>query len=149
MVSMSLQKLVGGALIGFVMLFILYRDIMRYKPSYINNYNMLVLLCLLLIGTLLIGRTSGYLLENLSKGLVLVHIDIARYGIPIAAGAMLVTLLFDFHTAITFSFTISLLTGIWLQDPLYPVYTFAGSLTAWEGSVPSRDERNGDRAVGD
>jgi cyclic-di-AMP phosphodiesterase PgpH len=130
MTDLNIERFLGGSLISFVLLFILYRDIMRYKPLYINNYNMLILLCLLIIGTLLIGRTSGYLLENLSKGLVLVHTDIARYGIPIAAGAMLVTLLFDFHTAITFSFTISLLTGIWLQDPLYPVYTFAGSLTA-------------------
>ena len=130
MTDLNVERFLGASLISFVLLFILYRDIMRYKPLYINNYNMLILLCLLLIGTLLLGRTLGYLLENLSKGLVLVHTDIARYGIPIAAGAMLVTLLFDFHTAITFSFTISLLTGIWLQDPLYPVYAFAGSLTA-------------------
>src|SRR3990172_5919314 len=130
MTDLSIDRFLGGALISFVLLFILYRDIMRYKPSYINNYNMLVLLCLLLIGTLLIGRISGYLLESLSKGLVLVNTDISRYGIPIAAGAMFVTLLFDFHSSITFSFTLSLLTGFWLNDPLFPVYTFVGSLTA-------------------
>ena len=130
MTDLSIERFIGGALISFVLLFILYRDIMRYKPSYINNYNMLILLCLLLIGTLLIGRISGYLLENLSKGLVLMDTGISRYGIPIAAGAMFVTLLFDFHTSITFSFTISLLTGFWLNDPFFPVYTFVGSLTA-------------------
>ncbi|MFZ2198612.1 MAG: HDIG domain-containing metalloprotein [Thermodesulfovibrionales bacterium] len=130
MTDMNINRFLGGALISFVLLFILYRDIMRYKPLYINNYNMLLLLCLLVIGTILLCRISGYLLENLSKGLVLVDTDISRYGIPIATGAMFVTLLFDFHTAIIFSFTISLLTGLWLNDPLYPVYTFAGSLTA-------------------
>ena len=130
MTDMNINRFLGGALISFVLLFILYRDIMRYKPLYINNYNMLILLCLMIIGTILLGRISGYLLENLSKGLVLVDTDVSRYGIPIAAGAMFVTLLFDFHTAIIFSFTISLLTGFWLNDPLYPVYTFAGSLTA-------------------
>ncbi len=130
MTDLSIDRFIGGALISFVLLFILYRDIMRYKPLYINNYNMLILLCLMILGTVVIGRTFGYLLENLSKGLGLVNTDISRYGIPIAAGAMFVTLLFDFHTAIIFSFTVSLLTGFWLQDPLYPIYTFAGSLTA-------------------
>ena len=89
---------------------------MRYKPAYINNYNMLLLLGLLVIGTLLLGRIFGYLLVNLSKGLDTGSYDSSLYGIPIAAGAMFVTLLFDFHTAIIFSFTISLLTGLWLQD---------------------------------
>jgi hypothetical protein len=130
MTDLGIERFLGGALIAFVLLFVLYRDIMRYKPAYINNYNMLLLLCLLIVGTLFIGRTSGYLLENLSRGLLLADIEVSRYGIPIAAGAMFVTLLFDFHTAITFSFTISLLTGFWLNDPLYPVYTFVGSLTA-------------------
>src|SRR4030042_2375625 len=130
MTDMNINRFLGGALISFVLLFILYRDIMRYKPLYINNYNMLLLLCLLVIGTILLCRISGYLLENLSKGLVLFDTDISRYGIPVATGAMFVTLLFDFHTAIIFSFTISLFTGLWLNDPLYSVYTFAGSLTA-------------------
>jgi len=130
MTDLNINRFLGGALISFVLLFILYRDIMRYKPLYINNYNMLFLLCLMVIGTILLCRISGYLLENLSKGLVLIDTDISRYGIPIATGAMFVTLLFDFHTAIIFSFTISLLAGLWLNDPLYPVYTFAGSLTA-------------------
>jgi len=130
MTDLSAERFAGGSLISFVLLFILFKDIMRYKPLYINNYNMLILLCLMIIGTIAIGRTFAYFLENLSKGLGLLETDISRYGIPIATGAMLTTLLFDFHTAITFSFTVSLLTGFWLQDPLYPVYTFAGSLTA-------------------
>lgn len=130
MVDLSPEKFLGGTLIAFVLLFILYRDIMRYKPSYINNYNMLVLLVLMIASTLIIGRFFEYLLLNFSKGLGFIDPAVPKYGIPIAAGAMLVALLFDFHTAITFSFTISLLTGYWLNDPLYPVYTFVGSLTA-------------------
>ncbi len=130
MTDLNMERFIGGALIAFVLLFLLYKDIMRYKPSFINNYNMLILLCLMIIGTLLIGRISEYLLANLSQGLGLIDTDIFRYGIPIAAGAMFVTLLFDFHTSITFSFIISLLTGFWLNDPLFPVYSFVGSLTS-------------------
>lgn len=130
MTNLSVARFIGGTLIAAVLLFILYRDIMRYKPAYINNYHMLLLLGLMIVSTLVIGRMFDYLLQNLSRGIGSIAPDTAIYGIPIAAGAMLVTLLFDFHTAITFSFTISLLTGYWLNDPLYPVYTFVGSLTA-------------------
>jgi putative nucleotidyltransferase with HDIG domain len=130
MVDLSPARFFGGTLIAAVLLFILYRDIMRYKPAYINNYHMLLLLGLMIVSTLVIGRTFDYLLRNLSRGIGSIAIDTSIYGIPIAAGAMLVTLLFDFHTAITFSFAISLLTGYWLNDALYPLYTFVGSLTA-------------------
>ncbi|MDP2156813.1 MAG: hypothetical protein Q8K68_03785, partial [Nitrospirota bacterium] len=99
----SMNKFLGGTLISFVLLFVLYRDIMRYKPAYLNNYSMLLLLSLMIIGTLMAGRIYSYFLINLMKGLGVADTGIAIYGIPIATGAMLVTLLFDFHTAITFS----------------------------------------------
>ncbi|NWF52666.1 MAG: HDIG domain-containing protein [Nitrospirae bacterium] len=126
----SIEQLFGGFLITSVLLFILYKDIMRYKPAYINNYNMLILLCFLLVFNLLIGRLFNYLLYSLSKGTGFVSLEGAIFGMPLPAGAMLVTLLFDFHTAITFSFTMSLLTGLWLQDASYIIYAFVGSLTA-------------------
>ena len=128
--ELSLNKFLSGTLISFVLLFMLYRDIMRYKPAYLNNYSMLLLLSLMIIGTLMTGRIFSYFLINLMKGLGTADTGIAIYGIPIATGAMLVALLFDFHTAITFSFTISLLTGYWLDESFFPIYTFVGSLTA-------------------
>jgi len=126
----NLNKYVGGTLISFVLLFVLYRDIMRYKPAYLNNYSMLLLLSLMIISTLMSGRIFAYFLISLMKGLGTADTGIAIYGIPIATGAMLVTLLFDFHTAIIFSFTVSLLTGYWLEESFFPIYTFVGSLTA-------------------
>lgn len=123
-------RFIGGTLVSFVLLFVFYRDIMRYKPAYVNNYAMLLLLSLMIIGTLLIGRSSEYVLTGMMKGLGITDTGIVVYGIPIATGAMLVTLLFDFHTAITFSFTVSLLTGYWLRDAFFPIYTFVSSLTA-------------------
>jgi len=123
-------RFIGGTLVSFVLLFVLYRDIMRYKPAYVNNYGMLLLLSLMIIGTLLVGRVSEYVLTGLLRGLGSGDTGIAVYGIPIATGAMLVTLLFDFHTAITFSFTVSLLTGYWLGEAFFPIYTFVASLTA-------------------
>jgi putative nucleotidyltransferase with HDIG domain len=128
MVNPGAGRFAGGAMMAFVLLFIFYRDIMRYRPSYVSNYSMLLLLGIMVVGTLLIGRFSEYLFHNLTIGFIAP--GTVKYGIPVAAGAMLVTLLFDFHTAIIFSFTISLFTGYWLNDALYPVYAFVGSLTA-------------------
>ena len=126
--SPSPGRFIGGTLMAFVLLFIFYRDIMRYRPAYVENYNMLLLLGLMIVSTLAIGRFCEYLFHNLSIGFI--SQESVKFGIPLAAGAMLIALLFDFHTAIIFSFTISLFAGYWLNDPLYPIYAFVGSLTA-------------------
>ncbi|MEW6117776.1 MAG: HDIG domain-containing metalloprotein [Nitrospirota bacterium] len=120
----------GSFLITVVLLYIFYRDIRRYKPAYINDYKMLVLLGILVAGTLTTGRVFEYLLSGLQRGLSLPGGDSFIFGLPIPMGAMLVTLIFDFHTAMIFSFIISLLTGIWLGNPFFTVYAFIGSLIA-------------------
>lgn len=124
------ERFAGGMLAACLLLVILYRDILRYKPAYFKNYNMLVLLGFMIVSTLLLGRFFEYILVNLARGIGLAPIEITLFGIPIAAGAMLVTLLFDFHTAIVFSFVVSLLSGLWLNSAIFPVYAFVGSLTA-------------------
>ncbi|MEW6001511.1 MAG: HDIG domain-containing metalloprotein [Nitrospirota bacterium] len=126
----SIEQLAGGSLIASVLLFILYRDIMRYKPAYIKKYSMLLLLGLILVSTFLIVRLYSYLLFSLSKGIGFIPVEGNEFGIPLPAGVMLVALLFDFHTAITFSFIVSILTGLWLQDASFTFYAFVGSLTA-------------------
>lgn len=127
---MTTESLIGGFLVACLLLSILYRDIQRYKPQYMKKYSMLVLLGLMIVTTVILGRFSHFVLLNLSKGFGSLSVEGSVYGMPIAAGAMLVTLLFDFHTAIFFSFIVSLFSGLWLNDAVYPVYAFVGSLTA-------------------
>lgn len=128
--KIGIESFIGGFLVASLLLFILYRDILRYKPQYMKKYPMLFLLGLMIVTTIVLGRLSHYVLLNLSKGLGSLAIEGAVFGMPIAVGAMLVTLMFDFHTAIFFSFIVSLLSGLWLLDAVYPVYAFVGSLTA-------------------
>ncbi len=52
----GLEPLIGGFLAATLLLFILYRDIQRYKPQYMKKYSMLILLGILIVGTLLLGR---------------------------------------------------------------------------------------------
>ncbi len=129
---------IGSFLVASIILLLFYKDIRRYKPGYLRDYKMLLLLGILVTGTLLMGRVFAYILSGLNRGLDFPDGISFIFGIPIPMGAMLVTLIFDFHTAIIFSFAISLLTGIWLNNPFYPVYAFIGSLTAAFGVMRCR-----------
>jgi len=53
------------------------------------------------------------------------------FALPLAAGAMLTSLLLDFHLALGFSFIVSLLFGIVFKgDPFMPIYYFLGSIVS-------------------
>lgn len=126
----GIEHFIGSFLITTFILFLFYKDIKRYKPAYIRDYKMLLLLCLLVPSTLFLGKIFAYLNSGLNRGLSFPEGLSFIFGLPIPIGAMLVTLIFDFHTALIFSLLISLLTGIWLDNPFYPLYAFIGSLTA-------------------
>jgi putative nucleotidyltransferase with HDIG domain len=126
--ELSIHQIFGGFLITGLLLLIFYRDIFRYKPDYIKKYRMLLLLGLLIIFTLALSRGFQFLFQNFALGKGLFHPETAIYIMPVPAGAILVTLIFDFHTAIIFSFIVSLLTGLWVGEPLFPIYAFVGSL---------------------
>ncbi|MBA4348479.1 MAG: hypothetical protein C0415_00610 [Thermodesulfovibrio sp.] len=126
----GIEYFIGSFLITTFILFLFYKDIKRYKPAYIRDYKMLLLLCVLVPSTLFMGKIFAYLNSGLNRGLGFPEGLSFIFGLPIPVGAMLVTLIFDFHTALIFSLLISLLTGIWLDNPFYPLYAFIGSLTA-------------------
>ncbi len=128
--TVDIARFLGTFMLTSLVLLIFYKDIKRYKPLYLKNYKMLVLLCLLITGTLLASRVFAFLHSGMERGLDLPAGGAFIYGLPVPIGSMLVTLVFDFHTAIIFSFVISLLAGIWQNNPLFAVYAFIGSLTA-------------------
>src|SRR4030043_878966 len=55
---LNVEQLLGGFLISSLLLFILYKDIMRYKPALIKDFNMLLLYCLILVFPLFMGIVS-------------------------------------------------------------------------------------------
>lgn len=126
----SLERFLGSFLLVSIILFLFYKDMKRYKPLYLKDYNMLFLLGFLMAATILISRFFSYINEVLLIGLNFPNGESAIFGAPLPFGAMLVTLIFDFHTAIIFSFVISIIAGIWLNEPFYLIYAFIGSLTA-------------------
>lgn len=126
----SFSSFLGAFLISVTLFAVFYRDIARYKPKYLKKFEMIALLAALLVGNLALGRVSGYFLQGLGRGLELSSHDAYMFGIPMAAGAMLVTMLFDFHTSLFYTFVLSLLSGLWFRDAAFSVYVYVGGLAA-------------------
>ena len=120
----------GSFFMCLAVYFIFFKDIKRYKPAFINDQKMVLLLGMLLVATLLIGRVFDHLNSGMGRGLGFPDGMTAMFGSPIPVGAMLVALIFDFHAALMFALIISLITGVWFHNPYVPAYIFIGSLTA-------------------
>lgn len=118
----------GSTVLVFILIVFFYRDLKRYKPVYLKKRKMLILLGSLLVFNLLIGRLFEYVFSVFSKGLGLENPLVHYFGIPLAIGALIVVMIFDFHTAITFSLILSLMIGIWIKVSLFPLYVFVTCL---------------------
>ena len=128
--DINISFFLGSYFLSLVVFFIFFKDIKRYKPAFINEHKMVLLIGLLLVSTLFIGKMFEYLNMSMGRGMGFPDGITAMFGTPIPVGAMLVALIFDFHAALMFSLVISLLTGVWFHNPYVPVYIFIGSLTA-------------------
>ncbi len=120
----------GLAALLLVLFYLFYRDIDHYRPALIRDTKKILLLAFLLLTTIVLAQFSDTIFTLLADKL---HLDIVTIGfaLPVAAGAMLTSLLLDFHLALGFSFVVSILLGITPQsDPFIPLYYFLGSIVA-------------------
>jgi putative nucleotidyltransferase with HDIG domain len=126
----GLHAYLGLFILVLAVLYLCYRDIKRYRPALFSEWKKIVLLVCLLLTTIVMSQMAKYVLSLLGDKL---HLDIMTIGflIPVAAGAMLTSLLLDFHLALSFSFVISILLGILSPgQPFIPIYYFLGSMVA-------------------
>ncbi len=133
--TINLESITGSFLVTALLLLILYKDFIRYKPEIKQDYKILVLIGTLLSGNLIIGRTLFYILQGFTKFLGTSDPYLTSYAVPLAIGSMLAALLIDIHTAIVFTVITSLLGGLWLNDPLYSIFIFASGLTGAFGVI--------------
>ena len=120
----------GLCMFILVFLYLFYRDIKRYRPALIADRKKILLLSVLLLVTVILSHAGIFVLSLVANKL---HLDIMTIGfvLPVAAGAMLTSLLLDFHLALGFSFVVSILLGILFPgEPFIPAYYFLGSITA-------------------
>ena len=133
--SFPTETIIGTFLLIGLLLLILYKDSLRYRPEIKNDYKLILLVGTLLSGNFVIGRSLFYVMVGFTKWLGTVDPSILVYAIPLAAGAMLAALLIDIHTAILFTVITSLIAGLWLGNPLFSIYVFVSGLTAAFGVI--------------
>lgn len=127
----AVQTVAGLFCVISLPLYILYRDMRRYKRAVTKDFEKLLLMCVLLVGAVAISRFSAEIFSTFTGNLAGVGKRPGYFATPIAMGAMLATLLFDIHIGIVFSIVISIFGGILIQhEPLFSFYTFMGSIIA-------------------
>ncbi|MBI5665993.1 MAG: HDIG domain-containing protein [Nitrospirae bacterium] len=136
--ELSIELVTGIYFVVALLLVIMYKDFIRYKPEIKKNYKLLVLIGSLLTGNLLIGRIFFFVVEGFTKWVGTVDPFLVAYAVPLAAGPMLVALLIDIHTAIVFTVLTGLIAGLWLSNPLYSIFVFAAGLTGAFGVINCR-----------
>ena len=120
----------GLTLLILLVFYLFYRDVKRYRPALVSDRRKIILLAFLLLFTIVASQVVRIVLSPLAASF---HLDSATVGfaLPVAAGAMLVSLLLDFHLALAFSFIVSLLMGVvFAADPFMPIYYFTTSIMA-------------------
>ncbi|MBI3994947.1 MAG: HDIG domain-containing protein [Nitrospirae bacterium] len=123
--------LVGLAILVTAVLAILYLDIRRYRAPLTRDLPKLLLLGILLVGTIAVSKFSYFLMTAFADQFPSIDPASSIYAIPVTVGAMLITLLFDTHLGLIFSFVMSLLMGIGMPEaPAYALYAFVGSVVA-------------------
>jgi putative nucleotidyltransferase with HDIG domain len=121
---------IGLTTLILLLFYLFYRDVKQYRPAFAMDVRKLFLLALLLLVTVVISQFSKFVLSMVADTFGLDPATIG-FALPVAAGAMLVSLLLDFHLALVFSFIISILHGIVFHgDPFMPMYYFLGSTAA-------------------
>jgi putative nucleotidyltransferase with HDIG domain len=129
--GLVLRVLVGLLIMVTAILAIFYLDIRRYRAPMTRDLSKLLLLGILLAGTIAVSKFSYFLLTAFADKFPTVDPASIVYAIPVAAGAMLSTLLFDTHMGLIFSFVMSLMMGIVVpEEPLFTLYSFVGSVVA-------------------
>ena len=127
----TVQSVAGLYCIVSLPLYILYRDIKRYKKALTTDLQKLALLCVILVGALAISRLSMEIFSTFTGNLRGVGARTGYFAIPLAVGSMLATLLFDIHIGIVCSFISSVFAGILVGgEQLFFVYSFVGSMIA-------------------
>jgi len=129
-VGNRVHAFLGLVLLVMMFFYLVYRDIKRYRPALLEDRSKTLLLSLLLLITISISQVAKYIYSLLADRMQMDPVTIG-FALPVAAGAMLTSLLLDFHLALGFSFVVSILLGILFQgDPFIPIYYFLGSIVS-------------------
>jgi cyclic-di-AMP phosphodiesterase PgpH len=129
--TVTFQRIVGLFLLVAAILGIFILDLRRYRPAFLTDLSQALLLAVLISVTIVIIEFSHFLFGAFVDRFTGLDPATITYALPLAAGAMLTTLLVDVHIALVFSFIASLLIGfLFPEQPYIVLYSFIGSVVA-------------------
>jgi len=132
--------MLGIALVGGLLLSLAVQVAGKYVQEFPSKFKDLLFLTAVLTIFLILAKLSVGVADALHSGFAFISQDAIFYLLPMAAGAMLVTIFFGPTIAIVFSFILALLAALVLDrqiDLLF--YYLIGSLVAVQGVVVCRD----------
>lgn len=127
----AFSMFIGFALLNAIILKALYNISFKRVKAFVTNNKNLLFLCVLLAFILLAAKIYLFVVKAVTTNVA--HLDpvVLFYALPIAAGAMLVSVFFASDLAIMFSLPASILAALLLTDTLeFFIYFLVGSMIA-------------------
>jgi len=114
--------------------YILYNfSLKNLRDAPVKNKDLL-LLSLVLAFIVLLAKLTILVCGAISSNFHFIPFDSCMYAIPIASGAMLISIILNIRVALVFSIMVSIFSGILLDNRLeFFIYPFIGSLVAAHG----------------
>ncbi|MDH4229414.1 MAG: HDIG domain-containing protein [Nitrospirota bacterium] len=125
----STEKAIGITLLVALIFYVFFLDLKGIRSRVLEELPRLLLTALTLVGTLIACRLTLFLVGAFTVAFPAVDSSAIPFAIPVASGAMLMTLLLSVRTALVFAMMASILVGLMVTDiPLFTLYGFVTSL---------------------
>ena len=125
------QSFIGLMLVVSLPMYVLYRDIRRYKRAVTQDLEKLALICAIYNRLHRHQPCSAQIFSTFTGNLPGVGRRAGFFAVPISTAAMLATLLFDIHLGIVMSIVMSIFGGLLIgHQSMFGFYTFMGSVIA-------------------
>ncbi|MDY6856310.1 MAG: HDIG domain-containing protein [Thermodesulfobacteriota bacterium] len=129
----------GLILLFVLMSYVLYIFFLRgFKEVLIKNKDLL-LLSIIIGVVVLLTKLAVLICDAMNDAFPFIPYDSFIYAIPIASGAMLITIMMNAKVALFFSIIISFCTGILIENRIeFIIYPFIGSIIAAQGVIKAK-----------
>ncbi len=129
----------GLILFVVLIIYILYKFPLNNLKDVLLNNKDLFLLSLVLGFVVLLAKFTILICEAVCNNFPFIPLDSCLYAIPIASGAMLISIILNVEVALIFSLVVSIFSAILLDNRLaFFIYPLIGSIVAAQGVIRVR-----------
>lgn len=138
----TLMMVLGSAFLVGILLCVAYQSARLHVKTFPSGSRDISFLCIMLISLYVTTHIYIFIAGGISRGFPYIFQTSVLYGIPVAVGAMLVSIFLGIHIAIIFSFVVSVCCALPMENGLqFFIYFFIGSLMAAHGAIHCRERK--------